>query len=294
MAAVTFPAEQRENMKRLVKKLLRSVLPLALRKKLAIWINRQSWIAPGDRGYWATELLEDFASADVNAYHKFLWLNHLAYADTYEIPLRFGYENFNESRRIFFAELPDRLREAGIASPREIDSIFEVGCSLGYLLRYMETDMFPDAHVLEGIDIDEYAIADGMRYLRGLGSKIQLHHGDMERMDDALAGRRMDLVIASGVLLYLDEPSARRLVAKMLAVTSKLLAVTALAHPDVDNAELEESVVRERDGTWIHNVDAMIEAAGGRIVARRCEVSRMVDGNTIYFLYAVPGAASRQ
>ena len=51
------------------------------------------------RAWWAIQLLTDFAASDPNAYHNFLWANHLGYAKTYEIEQRFGYENFNESRK---------------------------------------------------------------------------------------------------------------------------------------------------------------------------------------------------
>jgi hypothetical protein len=94
------------------------------------------------------------------------------------------------------------------------------------------------------------------------------------------------------VLLYLDEPSAAKLVATMLRYTGKLLAITALAHQEVDNSRLDRSVPRARDGTWIHNVDRMIRDGGGRVVARRYEGAKLVDGNTVYFLYAVPAAAA--
>lgn len=273
-------------MKRQIKKLVATGLPLPLRKALAIWINRQSWIAPGNRSYWATELLHDFATADVNAYHKFLWRHHLAYAETYEIALRFGYDNLNETRKILFAELPQRLADAGLRAS-EIRSIFEVGCSLGYLLRYMETDVFPSATRLEGIDIDVRAIEQGTKHLAGLGSKVKLHCGDMEQMGKVLGEPRFDLVLGSGVLLYLDEVSAARFVATMLKFTGKLLAITALAHPEKDNKDLARSVPRASDGTWIHNVDKMLLDAGARIVGRRW-AGGLVDGNTIYFLYAVP------
>jgi SAM-dependent methyltransferase len=278
--------------KRLVKKLIVKALPLRLRKALAIWLNRRAWLPSGDRAYWATELLADFAANDVNGYHKFLWRHHLAYAETYEVALRFGYDKLNETRRLFFAELPQRLAAAGVTSLADVRSVLEVGCSLGYLLRYMETDVFPAASRLEGLDIDVRAIDEGTRYLREHGSRVRLHAGDMEEMQPVFGNTKFDLVLGSGVLLYLDEPAAAALVATMLRYTGRLLAITALAHPDNDNAHLERSVPRTRDGTWIHNVDRMITAAGGRIVGRRYEGGRLVDGNTVYFLYAAPAAAA--
>jgi SAM-dependent methyltransferase len=278
-------------MKAAIKRAIVYVVPLRIRKALAIWLNRQTWLGAADRAYWATELLADFATRDVNAYHKFLWAHHLAYAETYEIGLRFGYENLNQTRKVLFAELPERFEHAGVGTVATVQSVLEIGCSLGYLLRYMETEVFPRATRLEGIDIDAHAITEGATHLAKLGSKVKLHHGDMESMETVLRDTRFDFVLGSGVLLYLDENAARGLVAKMLRHTRKLLAITALAHPETDNASLEISMPRTSDGTWIHNVDRMIAAGGGKVVARRWEGGRLVDGNTIYFLYAVPSSS---
>jgi SAM-dependent methyltransferase len=275
-------------MKAAIKRGLVRTLPLGVRKRLAIWINRSSWLPPGDRGYWATQLLTDFAERQVNEYHKFLWTHHLAYAETYEVALRFGYDKLNASRKALFAELALRLREAGVGPPDTIHSVFEVGCSLGYLLRYIETDVFVAATELEGVDIDAQAIASGTAHLQALGSKVALHHGDMESIDSLLGRRKFDIVLGSGVLLYLTESAAQRLVGRLLEHTGKLLVITALAHPSVDNRELAASEPRVSDGTWIHNVDRMVRVNGGRVVARRWEGSRMLDGNTIYFVYAAP------
>ncbi len=271
---------------------VRRIIPLSLRKPLAVLINHQHWLDADKRGWWARQLIADFAERDRNAYHKFLWRHHLDYAETYEITRRFGYENFNETRKLFFKELPSRLRGIGVEPTRDIDSVFEVGCSSGYLLRHMETNVFPAATCIQGNDIDAYAVESGNRLLRELGSRVEIFHADMEQLDELLRDRQYDFMLAAGVLLYLDQPSAARLVKLMLAHTRKMLAITALAHPEMDNAELRHSVPRERDQTWIHNVDAMISAAGGRLVARRWEGGKVVDGNTIYFLYAVPPSVS--
>ena len=275
-------------MKAAIKQALIRCAPLGARKRLAIWINHSTWFSARNRAYWATQLLTDFAAREVNEYHKFLWTHHLAYAETYEVGQRFGYDKLNASRKALFAELPQRLRETGIGPPESIRSVFEVGCSLGYLLRYMETDVFVNAAELEGVDIDAHAIAAGSAHLRTLGSSVVLHEGDMESIDSLLGGRKFDVVLGSGVLLYLDEGAAQRLVGKLLEHTRKLLVITALAHPETDNCGLAVSEPRVRDGTWVHNVDRMVGANGGRVVARRWEGQRMLDGNTVYFVYAVP------
>ncbi len=286
-------SERLTNMKVAAKKALVATVPLSFRKTLAVWINRRRWLEPDRRAYWATQLLTDLADRDVNAYHKFLWHHHLAYARTYEVDLRFGYENMNETRRIMFTELPERLRDAGIRSPNDVTSVFEVGCSLGYLLRYMETDVFPQAVRLEGIDIDVHAVTAGREHLRQIGSRVSLHAGDMRDLPNRLGEAKVDVLFCLGVLLYLEQEAASALVATMLACVSGMLVIMALAHPEVDNQDLAHSVPRASDGTWIHNVDHMITAAGGRIVGRRWEGANMVDGNTIYFLYATPSESAQ-
>ena len=256
-------------MKRFIKSLLIAVLPLAVRKWLAIRINRCERLNALSRAYFATELLSDFARRDPNEYHRFLWANHLGYARTYEVEDRFGYSNFNESRRIFFAELDDRLKACGIESVDTVDSTLEVGCSLGYLLRYLETDVFVRATKFTGVDVDAHAIANGQQVLSDLESKVQLHCCDIQNLDSVISGQRFDFVLASGVLLYFDEDTATDIVRDLLMRTRGVLAITGLAHPAIDNAELESSVVRESDGTWVHNIDRMLQRAGARIAARR-------------------------
>ena len=275
-------------MKKFIKKIIIFLVPLSVRKILAVWLNHCSLFDPDDRSYWATELLVDFARKDTNAYHKFLWKNHLSYAETYEIEKRFGYENLNETRKIFFEELPGKIQEAGLESTEQIDSILEVGCSLGYLLRHMETDVFPNANIIEGVDIDEYAIENGKNYLSSIGSRVKLYQGDMVKIPNLLNHEKYDFVLGSGVLLYLDEQQASEFVSALIKYTGKFLAITALAHPDIDNQNLKKSEQRERDMTWIHNVDKMITDAGGVITSRRWEGGEIIDGNTIYFLYAKP------
>ena len=58
----------------------------------------------------------------------------------------------------------------------------------------------------------------------------------------------------------------------------------------VDNAALAQSDVRATDRTFVHNLDRMVELAGGKVVGRRWEGDRQVDGQTIYFVFALPPA----
>jgi len=260
------------------------VVPLAVRQLVARWLGRQAWLAP--RHWWVTELLRDHAERDPDAYHRFLWAHHLGYAETYEIPLRFGAANIHQTRHLLFADLHACLWGRGVDPARDIGSVFEVGCSMGYLLRFIETDVFPGAATLAGIDIDRYAIRSGSTWLRTQGSKVQIAAADMADLSAVLGDRRFDVILCAGVLMYLHRAAAADVVRVMLQHAGRVVALAGLAHPERDNGELEESDVRLRDGTFIHNFDAMVRQGGGRVVARRWEGARMVDGNTVYFVLA--------
>ena len=266
------------------KRLVRAGLPLALRQRLAIWLGGRKWLAA--RHWWVAELLRDFAARDPDAYHRFLWSHHLGYAETYEIPQRFGAANIHQSRHLLFADIHAYLWKCGVDPARDVESVFEVGCSMGYLLRFIETDVFPGARTLEGIDIDRYAIQAGSAWLGHQGSAVRLAAADMASLDQVLGTRRFDVILCAGVLMYLQYHTAALVVRAMLRHAGRVVALAGLAHPERDNGELEASDVRQRDGTFIHNFDAMVRQGGGRVVARRWEGPRVVDGNTIYFVLA--------
>lgn len=272
--------------KEATKNIARSLLPLPFRKRLAICVNHQKWLDCNRRFWWCQELIRDLAVKNINEYHKFLWSSHLGYAATYEVALRFGHENVKESRKMFFSDLNDNLIKLGICPSRDITSVFEVGCSLGYQLRHMETDLFSSAARLEGIDIDAYAIQSGSRYLKSIGSKVQLMCADMEELDSLMGSKMYDIIVCSGVLMYLNENVAARVVDTMMSHTKIMLAFTGLAHPDIDNSQLRRSVARDNDQSFIHNIDSMVKKAGGDVIARRWEGSKLVDGHTIYFVFA--------
>ncbi len=268
-----------------VKKAVRKLVPLSVRKRLAVWVNNQERVAAARRSWWVQELLRDLAEKNINEYHKFLWSHHLSYAESYEVASRFGTENMKQSRVMFFADLKQHLESRSI-SRADVKSVFEVGCSLGYQLRYAETDLFPSATLLEGVDIDAYAVQAGAEYLRRIGSRVRLACQDMEQLEKSLGNKEYDVVLCTGVLMYLKEDDAQRLVSVLLAHTGGMIGFAGLAHPEKDNAEMTCSIPRERDHTFIHNIDNMVKSAGGRIAARRWEGGRIVDGNTIYFVYA--------
>jgi SAM-dependent methyltransferase len=271
-----------------VKELLRAALPLAVRKRLAVWIGGQTWLPPRD--WWSLEILRDLAERDADEYHRFLWRHHLAYAQTYEISERFGAENVHPTRRLFFADLTAQLAAGGADPGTQVASVLEVGCSMGYLLRFLETSVFGSADVLHGVDIDRYAIDQGTAYLREQGSKVQLRAGDIVDLDRILDGRTFDVVLCLGVLMYLTEDAATAVVEAMLRAATGLVAISGVAHPSMDNAQLERSEPRAWDSSWIHNIDAMVRKAGGNVRYRRWDGARVVDGNTIYFVFCTPAA----
>ena len=163
---------------------------------------------------------------------------------------------------------------------------------MGYLLRYLELNVFPAATVLEGSDIDEYATRVGAEHLAREGSRVRLRRGDMLHLQPLMAGRRFDVILCAGVLMYLPEADAARVVETVLRHSAGVVAFAGLAHPSRDNATLSASEVRARDGSFIHNLDAFVEATGGRVIRRRWEGAHTVRGNTIYFVFCVPASDS--
>ena len=267
------------------KRWIRAAVPLWCRKRLARLIGRQQWLS--GRFWWVQELLRDFEAADPNSYHRFLWSHHLGYAETYEVGLRFGRDRVHPTRLLLFDELSACLKGLG-KGPDTIDSVFEVGCSLGYNLRFLEEEVFRQATVLEGCDIDAHAIEEGSAYLGECGSRVRLSVGDMADLDTRLSGRTFDITLCPGVLMYLSSEDASRVVASTLRHTRVVACFSGLADPHQDNATLGESAVRGYDGTFIHNIDDMVQRAGGKVQRRRWEGARLEEGNTIYFVFAVP------
>ena len=264
---------------------LRATLPLRVRMRLAVLAGRSR--LPGAE-WWSAELVRDLAERDLNAYHRILWSNHLAYARTYEPEARFGDARIHPTRHLLFAELRELMHARGMDPARDVRSVLEVGCSMGYLLRHAETQLFPAARVLDGMDIDAYAVARGREVLARAGSRVRLAAGDATQLNGTFSHPAYDVVFCAGVLMYLRERDAREAVAAMLARTRGVLALAGLAHPELDNARLGGSVPRERDRTLIHNLDAMVERAGGRVLRRRWEGARQIEGNTVYFVFAEP------
>jgi SAM-dependent methyltransferase len=254
-----------------------------------LWLNRNRLAS---RWAWLSfDILQDFADRDPSGFHRFFWSNHLLYAETYDPSRCFGPIPIHATRRLLFADIQEHLRSCGVDPKKTIKSVFEVGCSVGHVLRFIETDMFPDATVLRGIDVDHSAIESGRKELAAQKSIVEIATGDMTDLEARL-DRNFDLILCAGVLQYVRQGDAAKVVSAMLHHSARLVALTGLAHPDRDNGTLEQSAIRGHDKSHIHNLDAMVHAAGGSVVMHRWEGATLLEGRGIYFVLAVPGAGS--
>ena len=190
------------------------------------------------------------------------------------------------SRRMLFDDLVSVVRELGL-QPSDIGSILEVGCSLGYLLRHLEVEVFPGCRELLGIDIDGPAIRKGTDYLKRHGSRWSSPQGDMEDLDWMLvpgpsiwSSPPVSSAISTNRMPPAWCPCARR--------TNKVLAFAGLACTGCNNDQLDRSETSpNHEQQWIHNFAAMVSAgdawsgAGGR--------RKLYNLQTIHFVFAVPG-----
>lgn len=253
---------------RLVTQFLGKGLSLSVRQNLVILVSR---ISPTVLGFeFAMGMLDDVRRRDPTALHRFLWSNHVAYANTYEVQQRFGPDHINLTRHMLFQNIGDLLRSRGMDPSTDIRSILELGCSAGYLLRHLETEVFPSAAVLHGIDIDFHAIQAGAAHLNGLGSKVELFAADLESADRIIGDRTYDIALCCGVLMYLSETIAEKLIRTMLMHAGSLIGLICLPFQDRE----QPSPVRASDGAFVHNVGMMIDRAGGRVIA-----SNLVDAD---------------
>lgn len=266
---------------------LRSAIPLPARMRLAAWVTRQPWVPARD--HVAVGLVRDLLANDPKSFHKFAWANHLmAYAQWYDSEQHlFAADRMEPSRVELFRDLAAVLLELEIP-PSRVQSVLEVGCSQGYLLRHLEVNLFPAARDLVGIDIDAPAVDKGRRFLERAGSRVSLLVGDMEDLDRLVGGRVFDVSLAAGVLSYLNETDATRMIAGLLARTSGVVALAGLACPHRNNAALSGSELSPNHaGQWIHNFEALVARAGGRVVQSRWEGARQYNFQTICFVFAV-------
>jgi SAM-dependent methyltransferase len=260
------------------------LLPLRLRERLVVWAGRHRWAGSVE---FSMGLLHDLRRRNPQEVHRFLWSQHLAYAASYQVARRFGAPNINPTRHLLFRDILAHL-EAGGVDAREIGSVFEVGCSMGYLLRHVETEVFPAAGMLHGLDIDGEAIAAGAAHLHSLASKVELFAADVEETERVMGGRVYDLVLCCGVLMYVNEEAAQRLVRTMFAHAGRVVGLICLAHPEGRQGASE---VRASDGAFIHDVGRMVCEADGRVVSSHWVGTDVSGSSPSWVMVAAPGGA---
>lgn len=234
-------------------------------------------------------IIRDIAERTVEAYERFLWSDSTVYTKSCTSAHDCGTQKLSQTHRRLFSHLKDTLRLLGLDPQMDVKSVFEVGCSMGFLLRFMETDMFPSATELEGVDSDDHAVRSGKAYLRNQQSKCRLFCADTPELDRVMGEKQYDVILCAGGLAYLNEEAAAKVVMAMIRHAKGIVAISGRAHPEVDNAELSRSESRS-GGVLMHNIDAMIQEAGARILFRTCEDARAVDGYTVICSRRAPRA----
>ena len=284
-----FPKFSLKDMIPFSKRMIRLIFPLGLRKRFALWLNHQQWLS--SHCYLIEGIIRDFMKSNPKAFHKFMWANHIrSYATWYDSVTLFESNKMNGSTRTcyeFFNDLNAVIKDLGLDPSRDIRTVLEVGCSLGHILRLIEKDISPDSTELVGVDIDRKAIDKGTGYLKSVGSKVRLICGDMEELDCLVSNRDFDFIFAAGVISYLDANDATKVVANMLRRAKKIVALVGLASTAGDNRELATSQLSiAHRSQWVHNFEAMLEAAGGRVVRRRWERAESNNNQALYFVFA--------
>ncbi|HEY1496480.1 MAG TPA: class I SAM-dependent methyltransferase [Candidatus Solibacter sp.] len=215
---------------------------------------------------FAMGMLTDLRQRDPVLLHRFLWSNHLAYAASYEVPHRFGASKINPTRHLLFDNMAAHLRSRGVDPGADIRSVLEIGCSQGYLLRHLETTLFRSARTLHGLDLDGHAIKTGSDHLESLGSRVRLFAADMEAAEHVIGSEAYDVVLCCGVLMYVNESIAEKVVRLMFARAARLIGLICLAPPE---GERGRQGVRASDGAFIHDMDLLIRKAGGKVLSSR-------------------------
>jgi hypothetical protein len=238
----------------------RSILaawPLALRKPLVVVLNRLPFVSPSSKEDWTFAVLRDVAGDDSADLNRFMWANHLGPAAGFEAS-RFA-PGVEPSRQVFFTELEQQLLDLGVEPSHDVGSVLEVGSSVGVNLRHLEQGLFADVGHLEGIDIDAEAVRKGTSFLSKAGSRVKLQQGDMSRLDEVLHDQQFDVVLCTGVLMYVPASMAEQVIDAMIRHSRHLVAMSEPWDPGGPH-------IRE-DGAHYHDLEALVREAGGRVVA---------------------------
>lgn len=269
-------------LRRLAKRAFWRIAPLNWRKRALVWADGVAWLR--SRPSLPFLLVGDLDERDGEAYFRFVWSGHVAEAREFEGFLDSHRDRLLPTRPLLLADLTRWLEARGVNPHRDFRSVLDLGCSEGSLLRFVELHLFESADELVGVDLDARAVAKGQERLGRASSSVKLHCRDVTDVGALLGDRRFDVIFCTGVLMYLTHPSAQRVVRWMLD-HGRWVVLTDIAHPRVDNGELERSE-RRSDHGYLHNLDEMVRTAGGSVLYHRWEGDRDVDGFSIYFVFA--------
>jgi len=273
-------------LRRLAKRAFWRIAPLEWRQRQLVRADGVPWLRR--RSSLPFLLVGDLDERDGEAYFRFVWSQHLAEARAFEGFLGAHRDRLLPTRPLLLADVTRQLEALGVNPHRDIRSVLDLGCSEGSLLRFVEQNLFEGADELVGVDLDARAVAKGQAVLARESSKVTLHCRDITDVDALLGDRRFDVIFCTGVLMYLTQASAQRAVRWMLE-HGRWVVLTDIAHPHVDNGELERSE-RRWDRGYLHNLDQMVRTGGGSVLYHRWEGGRDIDGFTIYFVVATLSA----
>jgi SAM-dependent methyltransferase len=255
-----------------------------VRKALVARLERRKfrWVPDFSMG-----VLGDLRRRDPETLHRFLWSNHLAYAARYEVESKFAPHHINPTRHILFRQVQEYYTARALDPREHVRSVFDIGCSLGYLLRHLEVNVFPSAATLNGIDIDRYAVQTGMAYLRSVRSNVELFEADLDKASDLMSRFRYDLTICCGVLMYVNEDSAKCALQAMFAHSRQLVGLICLARGECRRARAS-SEVRPSDGAYVHDIHRMIPEAGGTVLSSTWVGTATSGSSPSYVILAEP------
>lgn len=257
------------------------LVPLGWRKRALLWADG---IPRLRRPSLSFLLVGDLDERDGEAYFRFVWSGHLAEAREFRGFLDASHDRLLPTRPVLLGDLARFLGSRGVDPHRIVRSVLDLGCNEGSLLRFVEQQLFESADELVGVDLDSRSIAKGQADIAREGSKVRLHCRDVTDVGGLFGDRHFDIVFCTGVLMYLTQASAQRVVEWMLEHGS-LVVMTDIAHPDVDNGKLVRSE-RRFDHGYLHNLDEMATIAGGSILYHRWEGAHDIAGFSIYFVFA--------
>ena len=105
-----------------------------------------------------------------------------------------------------------------------------------------------------------------------------------------MSSRNYDLVLCCGVLMYVDETTAEKVVRAMFSCSAYLVGLICLAPPG-DNPVRSE--IRESDGAFIHNMDRMIRRTGGNVVSSTWIGTSTSGSSPCHVILAEPSTKTR-